>query len=184
MNKSPFKSQVSILLFSALFASCSARSTPNGLTTGNVQLTFQPVVNPVTVHSTNEAAMASLGGKLPPNLEILKYIERRTNGDTVQGWFVVEKTPIITRIDIQSARAMQSMQGRGYNVALKLNPKAAEKFREWTKANSGNCLAIVLDGVVISAPVIRGEIPDGFVIIDGNFTKEEAENLSLKLRRG
>ena len=183
MNKSAFKSQVSILLLSALFASCSARSTPNKLTTGNAQLALQPVVNPGTLHSTKEAAMASLGGKVPPNLEILKYSERRTSGDTTQGWYVVEKTPIITRSDLQYARAEPVIYRGGYNVSLKLRPRAAENFREWTKANSGNYLAIVLDGVVISAPVVKGEIPNGDVIIEGDFTKEEAENLSVKMRR-
>jgi preprotein translocase subunit SecD len=183
MNKSAFKFQLRILLLSALFTSCSAHSTPNELTTGNAQLAFQPVVNPGTLHSTKEAAMASLGGKVPSNLEILKYSERRTSGDTAQGWYVVEKTPIITRGDLQYARAVPVIYGGRYNVALKLKPRAAENFREWTKANSGDYLAIVLDGVVLSAPVIKGEIPNGDVIIDGNFTKEEAENLSVKLRR-
>ena len=95
---------------------------------------------------------------------------------------MVEKTPIITASDLQYARAMPAIYRGRIQCRSQAQPKAAEKFREWTKANSGGYLAIVLDGVVISAPVVKGEIPNGDVIIDGNFTKEEAENLSVKLR--
>src|SRR5262249_13728386 len=147
-------------------------STPNKLTKVDVQFALQAVVNPGTLHSTKEAAMASLGGQVPPDMEILKYSERRTSGDIVHGWYLVEKAPIVTGSDLRSARAVPSRSGPRYNVAFNLNPKATEKFREWTKANSGNYLAIVLDEVVISALVVRGEIPDGYVTIDGNFTKE------------
>ena len=85
MNKLAFKFQFRVLLLSALFASCSAQSTPNKLTTGDVQFALQPVVNPGTLHSTKDAAMASLGGKVSPNLEILKSSERQTSGDTDSG---------------------------------------------------------------------------------------------------
>jgi|SRR5262245_31794516 len=181
MNILAYKFRFCALMMSALFASCLASSTPNKLTKGNEQFALRPVVNPGTLHSTKEAALASLGGKVTPNLEILKYSERRASGDIATGWYVVEKTPIITGSDLQHARAMPDTFGDGYKVLFRLNPKATEKFREWTKANSGAYVAIVFEGVVVSAAVIRGEIPDGYVAIDGNFTKEEAENLSVKL---
>jgi len=169
---------------SSLFASCLAQSTPNKLAKGNEQFTLRQVVNPGKLHSTKESAMASLDGKVPPNLEILKYSERRAGGENAMGWYVVEKTPIITGNDLQHVRAMPATFGGGYIVVFNLRPMAVEKFREWTKANSGAYLAIVLDEVVISALVVRGEIPDGYVTIEGNFTKEEAENLSVKLSGG
>jgi preprotein translocase subunit SecD len=128
--------------------------------------------------------MASLGGNVPLNLEILKFNERRTNGNTVQGWYVVEKTALVTVSDLRHARPETATFGGGYQVAFTLNPNATEKFREWTKANTGVYLAFVLDGVVVSASVVKSEISSGNGIINGAFTKEEAENLSAKLNRG
>jgi preprotein translocase subunit SecD len=176
--------QLCVLLVSGLFASVLAQSTPNKAPTGDEQFSVRPVVNPPTSHSTKEAAIASLGGKVPPNLEILKYSERRTSGDPLTGWYVVEKAPIITGSDLQDVRAKPAMFEDRYQLAIKLNPKASEKLREWTKANVGNYLAIVLDGVVVSVSVVRDELKSRDVIIDLNITKEEAENLSVRLRRG
>jgi preprotein translocase subunit SecD len=45
-------------------------------------------------------------------------------------------------------------------------------------------VAVVLDGVVVSAAVVKSEISSGELYIGGVFTKEEAENLSAKLTRG
>jgi len=168
----------------ALIASCSWQSTPNKLTQGDVRFEIRPVVHPGTLHSTKEDAMASLGANVPPNLEILKTNERRTNGNTVQGWYVVEKAALATASDLGHARPQPAKFGGGYQVAFRLNQYGAEKFREWTKANTGAAVAVVLDGVVVSAAVVKSEISSLEGIIDGAFTKEEAETLSAKLSRG
>jgi preprotein translocase subunit SecD len=130
--------------------------------------------------------MASLGGNVPPNLEILKFNGRRSDGNTAQGWYVVEKTALVTTSDFRNTRPTPATYayGSGYQVAFRLNQNASEKFREWTKANTGASVAVVLDDVVISATVVKGEISFGEGFIEGDFTKEEAENLSAKLPRG
>jgi len=169
----------------ALIVACSGQSTPNKLTQGDVRFEIRPVAHPGTLHSTKEDAVASLGGNVPPNLEILKSKERQTNGNTVQGWYVVEKTALVTTSGLRYARPKPAtLFGSVYQVAFKLDPTATEKLREWTKANTGAAVAVVLDGVVVSAAVVKSEISDPDGIIDGPFTKEEAENLSAKLSRG
>lgn len=184
MKRLAYTFRLCVLMSTALIASCSGQSTPNNLTQGDARFELRPVVNPGTLHSTKEDAMASLGGNVPPNLEILKSKERRTNGNTVQGWYVVEKTALVTSSDLRHTRPEPATYGSGYQVAFKLNPNATEKFREWTKANTGAYVAVVLDGVVVNAVVVKSEISGGYGIIDGAFTKEEAENLSAKLTRG
>jgi preprotein translocase subunit SecD len=184
MNKVAYTFRLCVLMSIALIASCSGQSTPNKLTRGDVRLEIRPVVNPGTLHSTKEDAMASLGGNVPPNLEILKFNERRSDGNTAQGWYVVEKTTLITASDFRHTRPAPATSGSEYHVAFRLNPNATEKFREWTKANTGASVAVVLDGVVVSAAVVRSEISGGEGLIEGGFTKEEAENLSAKLNRG
>jgi SecD/SecF fusion protein len=69
-------------------------------------------------------------------------------------------------------------------VAFKLRPTAATSFANLTGTNIGKQLAIVLDGVVYSAPVIRSEISGGSGVIEGQFTPEEAANLAIVLRAG
>src|SRR6185437_12930083 len=58
-----------------------------------------------------------------------------------------------------------------------------KRFERFTGSNIGNRLAIVLDKVVISAPVINGKISDNGVI-DGLSGHDEAADLALNLRAG
>jgi len=69
-------------------------------------------------------------------------------------------------------------------VDLEFNSEGAKKFAEITRNNIGKRLAILLDGKVQSAPLIREEIPSGKANITGRFTQEQAQALSLILRRG
>ncbi|MDX6768210.1 MAG: protein translocase subunit SecD [Elusimicrobiota bacterium] len=69
-------------------------------------------------------------------------------------------------------------------VAFKFKPEAAAKFASLTSANVGRNMAIVLDRVVYSAPVIKGRISGGSGIIEGQFTPEDAKGLAIVLRAG
>jgi protein-export membrane protein SecD len=69
-------------------------------------------------------------------------------------------------------------------VALKLTPRAASTFTQVTGANVGRQLAIVLDGVVNSAPSIRERIPSGTASISGRFTSDQAKDLAVVLEAG
>ncbi|MEJ2448459.1 MAG: protein translocase subunit SecD [Anaerolineales bacterium] len=69
-------------------------------------------------------------------------------------------------------------------VAFELTPDGADIFRDYTTANVGKILAIVLDKEVISIPRIEGPIPSGNGSISGNFTSETAHNLAVQLQYG
>ncbi len=69
-------------------------------------------------------------------------------------------------------------------VALNLNSEGKDLFAKITKEHKGEILAIFLDGVVISSPVIQDEITDGKAIISGSFTPEEAKSLVRDLNYG
>lgn len=69
-------------------------------------------------------------------------------------------------------------------VSLKFSSAGAEAFDKATAANIDRQIAIVLDGVVISAPVVRSRISGGEAQISGSFTPEEAARLSVMLRAG
>ncbi len=69
-------------------------------------------------------------------------------------------------------------------VNFKLDKEGASLFGDMTRDNIGRALAIVLDGKVITAPVIRSVIGGGSGEISGAFTTKEASNLALLLRAG
>jgi preprotein translocase subunit SecD len=69
-------------------------------------------------------------------------------------------------------------------VLFTLNSGGVTKFSSVTAANVGRQLAIVLDGKVVSAPVIEGPIPSADARINGRFTQQEASDLALVLRSG
>jgi preprotein translocase subunit SecD len=69
-------------------------------------------------------------------------------------------------------------------VSFRFDSIGARKFAQATQQNVGKPFAIVLDGKIISAPVIREPILGGSGIITGGFTVEEAQDLSVLLRAG
>jgi protein-export membrane protein SecD len=71
-----------------------------------------------------------------------------------------------------------------YVIPFELKPEAAETFGQYTTANVGQFLCIVLDKSVISCPRIQEPIPGGRGSISGAFTLEEARQLAVQLRYG
>ena len=69
-------------------------------------------------------------------------------------------------------------------VALTFNDQGKTLFDQITKNNIGKIVAIFLDGQIISAPVVQGEISDGKAIITGRFTPQEARDLANSLKYG
>lgn len=69
-------------------------------------------------------------------------------------------------------------------VSVQFNSEGKTLFGKITEQNVGRNLAIFLDGRIISAPVIREQIPDGRAQISGGFTPEEAKNLVRDLNYG
>ena len=85
---------------------------------------------------------------------------------------------------ITNARASLAMNGRGYEISMKMNPKGAKAWKRLTAANIGKQIAVVLDSRVYSAPNVQGEIPNGSSSITGQFTVDEAKDLSNILKAG
>jgi SecD/SecF fusion protein len=69
----------------------------------------------------------------------------------------------------------------GWTVQLKFDSEGAKKFGQITEQFKGHRFAIVLDGVILSAPVIRDAIYGGDAVITGQFTEKEARGLSSAL---
>ncbi len=85
-------------------------------------------------------------------------------------------------LDLDSAKTEELSAGR-YIVTLSTNAPGGAKLRSWSSANVGHNLGIFVDGRLISAPVLRTPLSD-FVYLDGEFSKDEAEKVVERLKRG
>ncbi len=93
---------------------------------------------------------------------------------------------VIDGSDISTAKAkdVQDTLGVEHLVVLSLNQSGAAKFAKATEENYGKQIAIVYDGNVISAPVVRAIITDGEATISGQESIQEAERLASIIRIG
>jgi preprotein translocase subunit SecD len=113
--------------------------------------------------------------------------QRRVDRETKQERkipYVVQKKTLLTGADLSTARVSIDQNTSEPYVSVEFNAAGAKAFGELTEANVGRRLAIVLDGNVHSAPVIRERIPSGQAQITGGFTSEEATDLAIVLRAG
>lgn len=100
------------------------------------------------------------------------------------GTYALEPTVLMTGEVIADARHRPGSYGEAPFVSLTLNSTGARLFEQITRNNVGRQLAIVLDGKVQSAPVIRERIGGGRAVITGNFTLDQARDLAIVLRAG
>lgn len=127
------------------------------------------------------AAMAAIAsGTVPFGMEAFKD----SDGQTI----LLRRQVLLTGENLQDARAGRNSQTQQPTVNLSLDDNGARIFRETTRNNIGKRIAIVLfennRGQVVTAPVIRSEIPNGQVEISGSMTLPEAADTSLLLRAG
>lgn len=99
-------------------------------------------------------------------------------------YHLLKAAPELTGAYLVNAKVQLGGQYGFPYVSLEFNPDGARMFANITAANIEKSLAIVLDGVVQSAPVIKSRIPDGKAIVEGNFSMEDAKLLATVLRAG
>lgn len=123
--------------------------------------------------------LADFGGEVPPDMQVLRGDPKRTEG----GYYLVNRVAEVTGTDLRMARRSTD-EWNNPAVLFTLGPEGSRRFHKTTQENVGKPLAIVLDGRVQSSPVIEDVIPTGSGIIRGQYTIEEADDLSLVLRAG
>lgn len=128
----------------------------------------------------NHSVSDALRDGPPPGDEILYGPASRGGREP----YLVESPVLLTGDTITDARVRPGGQLEGPYVTVDLDQRGAQIFGAITSANVGRKIAIVLDNVVYSAPVIREPIPGGHVQITGNFTYDEAHELAIVLRSG
>ena len=127
----------------------------------------------------------ALTGQLPENTSIYfeKEIDKQTKQETLTP-LLLENKVLMTGDMVKDA---QVRIGGNFNepyVSLDMTSRGGKVFAHITEKNVGRRMAIVLDDVVRSAPVIRERILGGSAQISGSFTHEDAADLAIVLRVG
>jgi preprotein translocase subunit SecD len=147
------------------------------------QLQLNLVVDDQT-YPSELAALAAHSGVLPPGSMIVPGSSESANAPGQQAYYILDRAPIITGQDLRGATPQPSTSYPGqYQVNFTIATTAASRFGAFTESNIGHKMAIVLDNKVFTAPVINGRIEDSGVI-EGNFSQQSAQDLSLVLRAG
>jgi len=97
--------------------------------------------------------------------------------------YLVEKKSRVGGENLIDAKASFDTN-EGHAVSFRFDTKGAQKFGKATSENVGKRFAVILDGVVITAPVINTAITGGSGIITGSFDSQEATDLAVLLRAG
>lgn len=98
-------------------------------------------------------------------------------------YYILEETPVVSGDELVDSQPSFDQNGQPA-VSFRFDTTGARKFGDYTAGHIGQPFAIVLDGEVISAPVIQSHIPGGSGIITGNFSVEESTRLAVLLRAG
>ncbi len=128
----------------------------------------------------------ALAGKLPPGDEILyeKVVDKVTGHIIDRKPYVLKRRVVLTGDLLTDAQVNIDQRYNEPYVSMQFSTLGARKFAKLTAENVGKRMAIILDGNVYSAPVIRERIGGGRAQISGNFTMEESQDLSIVLRAG
>ncbi len=106
------------------------------------------------------------------------------DGEKIFRLYLVNKTPELTGGVITDAQANIDPQTTSPIVTMQMNSEGARDWARITGSNIGKRIAIILDGVVYSAPVVKGKIPGGRSQIEGMADLEEAKLLEIVLKAG
>ena len=93
------------------------------------------------------------------------------------------RAPLEGDVIVDAKDEFEQLSGRP-SVSMSMNSDGARRWAQLTKANVGKAVAIVLDGVVYSAPRVNSEISGGNSQITGNFTIEDTKDLATTLKSG
>ncbi len=131
---------------------------------------------------SQDAALQSLNGALPPDEEILPS-SGDLAGSSGTTYYVLQRTSIVAGSDFRSAQPGMNQNTGQRTVNFTLTDEAGDKFWNYTSANVGRDMAVVMGGTVRSVAVIKGAIRDQG-LIEGSFSQNEVMELSKLLRTG
>ncbi|MGA2966022.1 MAG: protein translocase subunit SecD [Terriglobales bacterium] len=135
-------------------------------------------------YSSQDAALQEKGGVLPPDAVLMsgRSIGSRRDTENGEAWYLISRASAVTGRDLRTAEPSTDENGQPA-VRFILTSEGGRKFYSFTSAHVGDYLAVVLDNKVQEVAVIKEAIHDTG-IINGRFTQQETQDLSMTLRSG
>ena len=142
-----------------------------------------PGVSDINAVKKVVGSVAKLEFRLVPGANTPQGVGTLTLKDKSGQPVIVEDQTLMTGDAVADARVDFDRQGQ-VEVSLKLSSLGQQTFARITAENVGRQLAIILDGVVYTAPRINEAIPNGSASITGGFTMDEARQIKVVLKAG
>ena len=130
-----------------------------------------------------QAALASVGGNLPADEVMMHGSGTMASGSEGDSVYVLQRTSVVAGNDFRSADPSTNQNTGQRIVIFTLTNEAGDRFYDFTSANVGKGMAVVLGGRVREVANIKSAIRDRGEI-EGTFTEDEVANLSKLLRTG
>jgi len=153
---------------------------------GTVSIQIRPVIAVADPSSSPSASVQPVCDDLAgcPGIEI--PADEKMVAKARAGALMSLAPAVVTEIDIASAEAYQSQPTNGWVINVALTPSGTNAFTQATTLavtmpSPRNQLAIVVDGIVVSAPVVQNPITGGSFSVYGGFTQQEANDLVAKM---
>jgi len=131
----------------------------------------------------SRSAETALANGIPAGMEVLYEREVGRDGSEHRRPYLLKKVPLMTGENLTDARVSMSEMNRP-QVSITFDSRGARQFERITGEYVRRNMAIVLDGMVYSAPVIETRIAGGRAVISGHFTMDDAQDLAVALRAG
>ncbi len=161
-------------------------------TTGGRSLALVGYANVRDTAAIDSIIYSEVGAQvLPPDLKLL-WSAKPVEGLSVKNIYELYalkvtqangRAPLEGDVVTNASDEFNNLTGQP-EVSMTMNTEGARRWAALTKANIGKAIAIVLDGVVYSAPRVNGEITGGRSSITGNFTVEDTKDLANTLKSG
>lgn len=134
--------------------------------------------------------MPQVKALLPRDLKLLWGVKPIDKAETIFELYAIKANtpkgtaPLDGGVVVDAREEYSQQGGAAAEVSMTMNATGAREWARLTADNVGQCIAIVLDGYVYSAPRVQNEITGGRSSITGNFTIQEATDLANVLKSG
>ncbi len=135
-------------------------------------------------YPSDEAAIQALGGSVPFDGELVHEMAGTAGTNSPDQVYELKKVPEVAGTDIRDAQTNTNPNTNEPQVVFYLTRAAGDHFAEFTGANIGKSLAVVLNNKVQEVANIKGQIRDEGTISGGAMGEQQAKDLSMLLRTG
>ncbi len=134
--------------------------------------------------ATEDEARNSLGGTIPFDQEMLHAPPGSSSAGSPDQVYLLKRTAEVAGTDVRDAQAGTNQNTNEPQVTFYLTTAAGNHFAEFTEANKGKGLAVVLDNRIREVAIIHDQIRDTGTISGGSMSDQAARDLSMLLRTG